>query len=135
MKKILLCLMILVASNSSFSQQIDTSKIDTSKMNTRKYYLTKSRRQLVGGFILLGSGVTIIAIISNGRTSFGETALLGALGTFSALGSIPLFIASGRNKRKALRGTTYLKMEKIPILQQTVNNFHSYPAISIKIKL
>ena len=133
MKKILLCLMILVVSITSFSQQIDTSKIDTSKINTRKYYLNKSRRQLIGGFILLGSGITIIAIISNGRTSFGETALLGALGTFSALGSIPLFIASGRNKRKALRATTYLKREKVPILEQAGINFNEYPAISVRL--
>ena len=57
MKKIFLCLMILVVSMSSFGQQIDTSKIEMSKINTRKYYLSKSTKQLIGGTILRGIGV------------------------------------------------------------------------------
>ena len=135
MKKILLCLMILVVSMTSFSQQIDTSKIDTSKINTRKYYLNKSRRQLIGGFILLGIAGTTVALINTGKISLGAGPILAIGIVLCVVTGIPILIESGRNKRKALRATTYLKLEKVPILQQTVNNFHSYPAISVKINL
>ena len=130
MKKILLCVMILVISTSSFGQQIDTSKF-----NTRKYYLKKSRSQLVGGLILLGIGGTTLALVSNGKTSFNILPVLVIGGGLFVLGSIPLFIASGRNKRKAMNATTLFKMETIPTLHQTGINFHSYPAISVRFDL
>ncbi len=134
MKKILLCLMILVASNSSFSQQIDMSKIDMSKMNTRKYYSKKSTNQLIVGTILLGIGGTTIALVNSGTVSFDSPGLV-LLGALCIPVSIPFLISSWLNTRKALHATTYLKMEKVPILQQTVKNFHTYPAISLKINL
>jgi hypothetical protein len=130
MKKILLCAMILVISTSSFGQQIDTSKF-----NTRKYYLRKSRSQLVGGLILLGIGGTTLALVSNGKTSFDILPVLVIGGGLFVLGSIPLFIASGRNKRKAMNATTLFKMETIPTLPQTRISFHSYPAISVRFDL
>ena len=130
MKKILLCVMILVISTSSFGQQIDTSKF-----NTRKYYLRKSRSQLVGGLILLGIGGATLALVSNGKTSFNILPVLVIGGGLFVLGSIPLFIASGRNKRKAMNATTLFKMETIPTLPQTGINFHSYPAISVRFDL
>ena len=130
MKKILLCVMILVISTSSFGQQIDTSKF-----NTRKYYLRKSRSQLVGGLILLGIGGTTLALVSNGKTSFDILPVLVIGGGLFVLGSIPLFIASGRNKRKAMNATTLFKMETIPTLPQTRISFHSYPAISVRFDL
>lgn len=128
MKKILFCSMFLVATRTSFCQQMDTSQV-----NTREYYLKKSKSQLIGGLILLGVGGTTIALVGKGNTSFDELPLLAVGGSLCLLGSIPLFIASGRNKRKASNATTYLKMEKIPVLQQAGLKFHSYPAISVKI--
>lgn len=119
--------MILLAAIATFSQQIDTAQV-----NTRKYYLAKSKSQLIGGCILLGIGGTTIALISKGNTSFEVLPVLAIGGIFCVLGSIPLFIASGRNKRKALEASAYLKMEKIPKLQQTGINFHPYPAILVR---
>ena len=60
---------------------------------------------------------------------------MGGLGFLSTLGSIPLFIASGRNKRKANAATTFFKMEKTPVIQQTGFAYQSYPAVSVKIRL
>jgi cytochrome bd-type quinol oxidase subunit 2 len=129
MKKILLCVMILIVSITSFSQQNDTSTI-----NTRKYYLHKSTKQLIVGTLLLGIGVTTITLIRNATISF-ENPLLPLFGALCVPVSIPFFFASWSNKRKASHATTYLKMERVPILQQTGIIFHSYPSISVKINL
>lgn len=123
------CLMVL---GKAFCQNLPDST--SSKNNfTKSYYSQKSKSQLIGGFILLGLGGTTIALISSGNTSLDELPILAVGGVLCVLGSIPLFIAAGRNKRKASEATAYLKMEKIPILQQTGINFHSYPAISVRL--
>ena len=130
MKKITICAMLLILATTSFSQQTQSSK-----PLTREEYLTKSKNQKIFGFILLGAGVTSLAIAAYGGPSFDVLPVLAIGGTLSTLGSIPLFIASRRNKRKTMNTSASLKIEKTQTMQQTGISFHSLPAISVKINL
>jgi len=51
------------------------------------------------------------------------------------VGSIPLFIASGKNKRKAMAAGAFFKMESAPVFSGYNVAYVSYPAISIKVDL
>lgn len=82
---------------------------------SKQDYLDKSRRQKTTGFIMLGGGVAMAAagglLFSENFTIFGgsqaedNTAGAGGammvVGTLAALGSIPVFISSSSNARKA----------------------------------
>lgn len=78
-------------------------------------------------------------LIGNRQESSFDNAATGAvfagIGVLSAIGSIPLFIASKRNKRKAMNASSYFKIEKTETIQQTGISFSSFPAISIKLNL
>lgn len=121
-------------------------------------YLKKSRNQKTGAWVLLGGGfaltTTSILIatpkaaedLTYGFGGFlsGEPApqndytaesILLVTGTAVMLGSIPLFIASGKNKKKALNMSANIKMEKATIIEQQSFVQSSYPAIALKINL
>jgi hypothetical protein len=75
----------------------------------REYYLKKSKRQNRTAWIILGSGIALvasgIAIASHQRDpESGAVAfvLVGGPGLVTSLVSIPFFIASGRSKRRAM---------------------------------
>ena len=65
----------------------------------------------------------------------GTGVVLGGIGFLSAVGSIPLFIASGKNKRRAMKATTFIKMENTRMIHNQSFVQTSYPAIAFKIKL
>ena len=130
MKKVTICIMLLILSVTTFCQQSQSSK-----PLTRNEYLTKSKTQKIFGFILLGAGATTLIIISKGNTDLKSVGPLAVAGILSTLASIPLFIASGRNKRKAMNVSTSLKIEKLQTIQSNGISFHPLPAISIKINL
>ena len=144
MKKNIICLLLITWSVASFSQQTTTSKPPLTKAD----YLKKSKSQKTGAWLLVGGGVAMMAIaltipikesndpfvmMYNGYTGGG--AILSLIGALSALGSIPLFIASARNKRVANRTTAFFKMEAIPVVGQTGFVSRPYPALAIKINL
>ena len=129
MKKIATLSLLIVLATATFGQQADTVKI-----MTRQDYLSRSKSQKVAGFIFLGIGATCIAIAAPGNSSFDDLAILVLVGAVATIVSIPLFIAAGRNKRRAKTAVAGLQFEKAPYFQ---NNFvlHSYPAMSIRINL
>src|SRR6186997_18622 len=105
-------------------------------------YLVKSKNQKTAAWVLLGGGTALIGIgflIGDSKNStFDDAAtgaVLGGIGFLSTIGSIPLFIASGKNKRKATRGTTFIKMEDTRMIHNQSFVQTSYPAIAFKIKL
>lgn len=106
MKKHLIIFLIasLVAS-SSFGQN------DSILNNTTilKDYLKKSRDQKTAGFVCLGITGVIIAIAAPGKINFDALPTVAALGLVAGIGSITLFIASGKNKRKANLSLTQQK--------------------------
>jgi len=130
MKKAIICAMLLLSSTISFGQQTDPEH-----SLTREDYLKKSKSQKITAFVLLGAGVTTLAIISKGNTSFDVLPILAVVGTASTLGSIPLFIASARNKRKAEAASVYFKLQKQPVRQLSGITAHAYPSVAIKFNL
>jgi hypothetical protein len=142
MKKIILFFACFLLISKTYCQVLPDS---TSKENfTKVNYLQKSKNQKTGAWVLASAGVVIFAItgitasnnldFSATRTKHKYAVPIG-LSIACVAASIPLFIAAGRNKSKARQVAAYFKMENIPILQQTEINFHSYPAVSIKLCL
>lgn len=114
MKQIITTILLLTISASSFSQQMNPLP-ELAKQD----YLKKSKTQKTVAWILLGGGLglatagtAIMAYEITGAfvdaliTGEGQTSSTGMLmlitGGVSTLGSIPLFIGSSRNKRKAM---------------------------------
>ena len=121
---------------------IATSVLSQPTASVQTGYLQKSKRQKSAAFSLLGGGsaliITGLLIGNNKNSSFGDAAagvIVGGIGFLSAIGSIPLFIASAKNKRKANTATTFFKMETIQAIQQHSFVQHLYPAVSVRISL
>ena len=103
-------------------------------------YLVKSKNQKTAAWVLLGGGTALIGLgflIGDSKNStFDDAAtgaVLGGIGFLSTIGSIPLFIASGKNKRKAMKASAFIKMETVPLLQKQSFLQNSYPAFSVNI--
>ena len=130
-------LLVLVLPVTSFCQKTNDS-IPVLKTD----YLQKSKNQKTAGWVLVGGGTALIVtgfIVGNSENSTFDDAATGAtlagIGVLSALGSIPLFIASGKNKKKAANMTTNIKMEKSTLAEKQSFVRSSYPALSFKINL
>jgi hypothetical protein len=134
MRKFFICTMLLLMTASSFCQQTDVSQ-----SLTRQDYLKKSKNQKTAAWILLGGGFALAVGASildvSSDWSKSETPYLVALsiGCASMLGSIPLFIAAGRNKRKGMNASTYFEIRKNPVPTNTGLTLHSTPTLSLKI--
>jgi hypothetical protein len=142
MNKIITIIILLAFSTASFSQQLSQPPT-----YTKEEYLQKSKKQKNIAWILLGAGaamtITAFVIPEGEETSFnpvtwqndhkndgikGGLILVGAL---SMAASIPLFLASGRNKRRANALSAFIQMERAVVL----NENHKFPALGIRIKL
>ena len=122
--------MLLILSTTSFCQEAQPS---TSL--TREEYLKKSKTQKIVGFVFLGVGAITLISVSGGNTDFNTLGNLVVLGGLSTLASIPLFIASGRNKKKAKNASVSFNFKTIQTIEPTEISFRSYPAISLKLNL
>ena len=121
--KAILLLVLICFTFTSFSQNETIVK-------NKEYYLKKSKSQKVGGFILLGVSAISFAVVAPGNVDFDAILPLAILGTASGVGAITLFIASGRNKRKA--ATVQLQIQRSPI---AFNNFSHHPSVLFRIRL
>lgn len=63
----------------------------------------------------------------------GPGIIIFGVGLCAAVGSIPLFIASGKNKRRAM--SVSFKNEPAPQLQKNSFVYRSVPSLSLKISL
>jgi hypothetical protein len=153
MKKIIPHLVLLVFPVVVFCQSTpnDIPAIKTD-------YLKKSKNQKTAAWILLGGGSALTitsALMAAPKVSedYGN-ALAGVFtaepapennytaenilliaGVASMLSSIPLFIASKKNKRIAMNMSANIKMENARMLQYHSFVQTSYPAIAFKINL
>ena len=134
MKKIIVFTLLLMVSVVSFSQP------NTETPKVKADYLQKSKNQKTTAWVLLGGGAGFILVgtlIGNSKeASFsdaGTGVVLGGIGALSMLGSIPLFIASGKNKRKAM--SMSFKNEMVPQLQKSSFVNQLVPSLSLKISL
>lgn len=134
MKKTFIFTMLLILSATSFSQQTNTKN-----PVTKADYLQKSKNQKAGGWVLLGGGalvLTITAVSSAGvdfqnRKSFPVVPV--SLGAAIMAGSVPLFLASGRNKRKGM--SLAFKNETGPLLLRRSFTYKNIPSLTLKISL
>lgn len=139
MKKIVLIVLLVSISFSSYSQRI------TKDMSEANHYLEKSKKQKTAAWILLSGGTVMcasgyVAFIYEGLQGdgiYGTKAKIAVAifyaGGAAIIGSIPLFIASARNKGISMSATAGLKMESN--ISQLLPSFAkaSYPALSLKI--
>ncbi len=115
---------------------------------TKEYYLQKSNNQKKAAWVLLGAGA--VAAIG-GAVWFSETfsidifgpdrdpgentagfVMLAGLGSMA--GSIPLFIASARNKGRAEKMTVFIGTERLPAFSAR-NWGVRYPVAGLRIGL
>jgi len=156
MKKIIISLILLTIAQATFSQQITPSPT-----LTKQDYFLKSKQQKTAAWLLLGGGFALSSIgaisaapkaaedigyvvllfpnIVAGNTQpepqndyTGETILL-ICGTAAMLSSIPLFIASGKNKRKAM--SLSFKNETAPQIYKGNLVYNTIPSLTLKISL
>lgn len=146
MKKTIFCAMLLVIASSSFCQQIKPTQ-----SLIQEDYLKKSKKQKTIAWVLLGSGAAFIiagAIIPEGEftgqydlylskehKNDGIRSAFFLAGGISALGSIPLFIISGRNKRKGMTTTVSFNNQRVVFSQQNAFVSRTQPTLTLKIEL
>ena len=130
MKKCFCILLLMVIGFNSFSQQLKNKE-----QKLPVDYLEKSKKQKTTGFILLGGGVAMItsgAIAMPNSTSKGGTEGLIIFGGLTiSTASIPFFILSGSNKRKA---KLYMRREGL-MLTPDIKAGPDYNSIGIRIDL
>lgn len=137
MKKNIICFLLLAFPAASFCQ-----KTNDSDPVVKTDYLVKSKNQKTAAWVLLGGGTALIGVgflIGDSKNSTFDDAvtgaILGGIGFLSAIGSIPLFIASGKNKRKANNFSGKVKMENAPFFQKQSFVQKSFPVFSMKFSL
>jgi len=135
MKKSIFYFLLLALPITSFCQMTNDSVPDI-----KTHYLVKSKNQKTAAWVLLGGGTALIGIgflIGDNKNSTFDDAATGALlagiGVLSTIGSIPLFIASGKNKRKAMKTTATINMKTVPLFQKQSFIQNCYPAFSVNI--
>ncbi|PWA09596.1 tetraspanin family protein [Flavobacterium laiguense] len=133
MKKTFIFLILLLFIIKGFSQTTPSTPF------SKEDYLEKSKTQKTTGWIFLSAGlaITTVGIIGFANTDDiydNSTDTYGALiltGPLIALGSIPFFISSGSNARKA--ATLSLNYQPIHIPNQGSLVQSSQPSLSVTI--
>jgi len=128
MKKIIIYFLMLVLPVISFCQ-----KTNDSVPFVKTDYLAKSKSQKTAAFILLGIGVTTLTIAAVGNLDLDLLGTVVIVGGVATVASIPLFIASGKNKRKAMKASAFIKMETVPLIQKQSHIQSSYPAFTVNL--
>lgn len=130
MRKLSICMLLLFATLTLFSQQ--TSSPDTL---TKQDYLQKSKSQKTAAWIFFGLGTTLIFVAATGEVSFDALPIIAIGATTSLISSTVLFFAAGRNKRKAMQLSAHIELQQHQIKIYTGSTTHYFPVISIKATL
>lgn len=123
-----------------FGQELETAS-NESNQERYDFHMTKHKKLKKTGFILLGSGVAasiagaLIASNSDGifddSDNLGSGAILFTAGVLTTISSVPVFIVSGSNKRKA---EAFLKVESNSPSSKPLSN-SQYISIGVNIEL
>ena len=141
MKKIMFSLALLVFVIKSFGQT------EAGRTVSKDYYLKKSKNQKTVGWIMLGGGVamTTIGLVIGGNVESspydplggvgesGGAAIVMIAGIASALGSIPFFISSAKNKGRA--STLSFSTPRLLLPKQNTLAWKMQPTLNLKIEL
>lgn len=141
MKKVITLFAVLYCLNisKSIAQGQDTTQSTSHRQADANLIFLKARKQKTAAWILLGAGAglgTTGLIIGSSSTSFDDNklstgAFLIITGGIAMVGSIPFFISSGSNKRRA---ELMLKNESSSSLR-IVSNRRNFIALSVKMPL
>ena len=144
MRKILCLILCSTLVLKLFSQSTPLIKTDC---------LQKSKKQKTTGFILLGGGAALAIIgtaigvssvddelvsnIIDGESDETYTAggIMLITGLAAMVGSVPFFIASSRNNKKAHAASAFIKLETMPVVYRQGISKLPYPAACIRINL
>jgi ATP/ADP translocase len=139
MSKYLLFLFVFVISIKLPAQIVKEQKRPAIEID----YLKKSHRQKVAAWSFLGGGFLLIIISSKMRNTYIRNGdyysnqflpnTMTIAGGLSMVGSIPLFIASARNKGRALGTSVGIKMQAIINNSKGMLAQECYPVLSLKI--
>jgi len=88
---------------------------------------------LIGGGALIGAGFLIGDRKESSFDDAATGAIMGGVGVLLMIGSVPVFIASSKNKRKAL--SLSFKNVPIPQIKNSSMVYQSMPAVSIQLNL
>lgn len=109
--------------------------------HTQEFYLRKSKRQKTTGWILLGSGVTLITsgiLIASHEEGGVEAAIpfvfISGPGIVSSLVSIPFFISSAHNKKRAAALSPTVDLQQAPGNWNKGLAYKSFPAFGAKLQ-
>ena len=156
MKKIIICSLLLVLTTATFCQQNNPSPT-----LTKQDYIKKSKNQKTAAWVLLGGGFTLstigaltilpkagkdigyaILLLPNAiagnvqpepKTDYTVQTILLIGGLTAMLSSIPLFIAAGKNKTKAM--SLSFKNETLLQIQKSSFVYRPIPSINLKLHL
>lgn len=146
MNKIILSLCIICFSATAFSQT-ETDSIPV----TKEDYLKKSKNQKTAAWILLGTGVVLdiagivttgnnadkeLGNLFSGKQSVNHTSeyILYITGTAALAGSLTLFIAAKRNKKKALSTSFEINNQQLQQLKNNSLYTFNYPVLTFKLR-
>jgi uncharacterized protein YxeA len=140
MKRIILSLILLLFVLNLFSQP------QTNSNYSRDHYLVKSKNQKKVATILLAGGAASIltgALIPKGESEGGfnpfykndgiKFTFVG-IGTLSMLASIPFYIASSKNKRRANAAKLSFNNQKVIFIQQNTFVLKTQPTLTLSYK-
>jgi zinc transporter ZupT len=137
MKKFFISISLLLIITNISAQQTDSLPT-----LTRGDYLKKSKKQKTGAWLLAGTGGVILlgTLVSSGVASISNSPppfpiVLVLLGSASIVGSISLFKASTRNRRKANDVSVEFIMQRVTKDQMAGLRDRSIPALSFRIRL
>jgi Na+/H+ antiporter NhaA len=137
----LTCLVLMLALSVHIFGQQTTPVVNTDYLKKSKKQKTVAWVLLIGGTVLTTIGVGV-ALSGGLDCAFGDPTcnnnqtladILSISGSAAVLGSIPLFIAAGRNKRKAV--TVSFKNEKSLQVQNYSLAYQPLPSLTLKISL
>lgn len=128
MKTISFFVFLVTVSFRTFCQQTASKE-----MLTKQEYLQKSKEQKTSAFVLLGLGSASLAIAAPGKVSMGTAGILVIGGGAAIVASIPLFIAAGKNKKKAM--SMSFRFQEMQSPQYNGLAEKKIPSLSIKLHL
>ena len=131
MKKLVCLSLLLIISIMIFSQQNPIFVPGTTKQD----YLRKSKNQKTAAWVLLGTGTLSVLVASiEVNPDYGESTNRSflAIGGLALIGaSVPNFIASSRNRKKAM--SLSFNINRIPEMRK--NNFAYVPVRSLSLRI
>lgn len=146
MKRIIVCSLLLLLSVHLFGQPVvvDTAAPKIDYMKKSKKQRTVANIMLYGGLATFITGIAIATkeyddlwvglFGGDEKSDFTGAEIMLWTGFASMVGSVPLFIAAGRNRRKAIASLSFDMKKSYRMEPLTIKQF-PYPALTIRFSI